>query len=391
MQAEPRTAILVTSHPGDLSCAEHARLAALDVRPRKDYVELARRLDADVLDSHYMAEQASLLARLVARRAGMPAGQIVEAFARRRRYTHLCAWADRLGIPVAALFKVIGARPDLVLISVRLSNREKALFLKHLHVHTHLRAIVNYGSVQMGLAATVLGVPEEKLLLALQPVDERFWRPRPGPLTNTLCAVGWEARDYPTLIEAMRGLDLELELAVGSIALAPSAATSGPVAERMQHLLRQGLPANVRMSSLTPQELRQLYGRSRFVVVPLEDVDYDAGVNALVEAMAMSKAVIVTRTRGQVDLVRDGEHGIYVPPGDPAALRAAIIYLAEHPDEADRMGRAGRALVERRHTLDAYVDRLANIVRIPAPARDMALAGSQIPMVDPEWCSESTR
>jgi glycosyltransferase involved in cell wall biosynthesis len=376
MSADTRSAILVTTHPGDPSCAEYARLAVLDQRPRKDYVELARRLDADVLDCRYMTTRASPLARLVARRAGMPAGQIVEAFVRRNRYAHLCAWADRLGLPLAALFKAAGVREDLVLISVRLSNGGKAALLKHLRVHSHLRAIVNYGSVQMGLAATALGVPAAKLALALQPVDERFWRPQHAPLTDAICAVGWEARDYPTLIEAMRGLHLRLDLAVGGVALAPSAATRGPVATRMQQLARRGLPDNVKMDSFTPAELRTLYGHARFVVVPLADVDYDAGVNVIVEAMAMGKAVIVTRTRGQVDLVRNGEQGIYVPPGDPAALRAAITFLADHPEEAARMGRAGRALVEQRHTLDAYIGRLASIIEPHATPRDAASAGS---------------
>jgi glycosyltransferase involved in cell wall biosynthesis len=99
------------------------------------------------------------------------------------------------------------------------------------------------------------------------------------------------------------------------------------------------------------------------VVVPLQDLDYDAGVTAIVEAMAMAKAVIVTRTRGQVDVLRDGEQGLYVPPADPRAMRAAIEYLLARPEEADRMGKAGHALIKERHALDAYVAKLVGIVR----------------------------
>jgi glycosyltransferase involved in cell wall biosynthesis len=79
--------------------------------------------------------------------------------------------------------------------------------------------------------------------------------------------------------------------------------------------------------------------------------------------MAMGKAVVVSRTRGQVDVIRDGVHGIYVPPGDPRALRAALEHLQHHPEEAARMGRAGRSLVEARHTLDAWVAQVADVVR----------------------------
>jgi glycosyltransferase involved in cell wall biosynthesis len=78
--------------------------------------------------------------------------------------------------------------------------------------------------------------------------------------------------------------------------------------------------------------------------------------------MSMGKAVIVTRTRGQIDLIEDGVQGIYVPPRDPRALRAAIERLIADPAEAERMGRAGRALVEKRHTLTGYVTQLAKIV-----------------------------
>jgi glycosyltransferase involved in cell wall biosynthesis len=114
------------------------------------------------------------------------------------------------------------------------------------------------------------------------------------------------------------------------------------------------------MGHYRPRELRGLYSASLFVVVPLQDMDYDAGVTALAEAMSMGKAVIVTRTRGQVDLI--GVQGIYVPPRDPRALRAAIERLVADPAEAERMGRAGRRLVEERHTLSGYVAQLASIV-----------------------------
>jgi glycosyltransferase involved in cell wall biosynthesis len=121
--------------------------------------------------------------------------------------------------------------------------------------------------------------------------------------------------------------------------------------------------ARIRLrQQVAPQELRRLYSQARFVVVALHDVDFDAGVTTITEAMAMGKAVIVTRTRGQVDVVRDGESGLYVPPGDADALRAAIARLLNNPDEAERMGRAGRALVESRHTLDGWVTGIADVV-----------------------------
>jgi glycosyltransferase involved in cell wall biosynthesis len=357
-----RSAIVVTSHPGQLTCAELARRAAADERPRKDYVELACRLDADVIDGHWMRERAAGPARLAVRLAGMPAGQVLEAFLRRGRYRHILAWADRIGLPLALLFKVARARRDLVMISVWLSRGPKAFLVRRLGVHTHLRAIVGRAA-QAEIAATRLRVPADKLFVEPRPVDERFWRPLEATPRDVVAAAGWEARDYGALVDAMRGLDTGTELAIGSIAMPEMAGPAGDVASRIDGLLGPEAPGNVRAAERRPDELRRLYAESRFVVVPLHDVEFDAGVTAVTEAMAMGKAVVASRTAGLDGAFEDGVQGVFVPPGDTRALRAAITTLLADPARAERMGRAGRALVERDHRLDPCLDRLAAIVR----------------------------
>jgi glycosyltransferase involved in cell wall biosynthesis len=145
--------------------------------------------------------------------------------------------------------------------------------------------------------------------------------------------------------------------------LRPSGDVDAMFAPLRREAAGTGVAARIRLhQQIDHRTLRRLYARARFVVVPLHDVDFDAGVTTITEAMAMGKAVIVTRTRGQVDIVRDGENGLYVPPGDVGALRAAITRLLDDPAEADRMGRAGRALVESRHTLDGWVAAVAEVV-----------------------------
>jgi glycosyltransferase involved in cell wall biosynthesis len=358
-----RSLIVVTSHAGQASCAELARQSARGERPRKDYVELARVLGADVMDDRYLEDRANVLSRAVARRLSRHAGEAIEAFIRGGTYEHICAWSDRIGLPLALMHKLARARRDLVLISSWLSAPKPAFFLRDLGVHTHLRGIVSYSSQQNRIAASRLGVPAAKLHLALQPVDEQFWKPLGTPSSNLICAVGFSGRDYETLFAAVRGVDVDVQLAVGGGEL------PADVLER--RLRAAGPPSNARMAHFGAPQLRRLYSSARFVVVPLEDVEYDAGVTTITEAMSMGKAVVVTRTRGQIDLIQDGVQGMYVPARDPRAMRAAIERLLADPAEADRMGRAGRALVERQHTLTGYVARLAAIVRGEAlPAAD---------------------
>ncbi len=66
--------------------------------------------------------------------------------------------------------------------------------------------------------------------------------------------------------------------------------------------------------------------------------------NAALEAMAAGRPVVATRAGGTPEVVRDGETGILVPPGDTGALRAALERLEREPGLRERMGRAGRAL-----------------------------------------------
>jgi len=60
----------------------------------------------------------------------------------------------------------------------------------------------------------------------------------------------------------------------------------------------------------------------------------------IVEGMLARRPVIATRGGGAVEIVRDGETGLLVPPGDVQALVAAIRHLLEHPDLARRLAEA---------------------------------------------------
>lgn len=350
--------------PGQQRPQELADRAAAGVQPRTPYVELAQVLEADVIDAGFLQDRGSAVARMVGR-FDVVHGQVVEAFIRRRRYEHVVAWADRVGLELALLLKVARSRRDLILVSNWLMGPSKRVFLRRARVQSHLGTIIGYGSVQLELAAAAYGLPSDMLHVELQPVDERFWAPTGGAEHDLICSVGCVSgfRDYRTLVDAVRDLPVRVELAVGSLVL--SAAHRKQRAELFQSTLPpETLPENVRYRlDLPPLELRDLYSRSRFMVMPLADVDFDAGVTSITEAMAMGKAIIVTRNRGQVDVVRDGVEGIYVPPYDSVALREAISYLLENPAEAERMGAAGRQAVLERHTLDDYVARLAGIIQ----------------------------
>ena len=61
----------------------------------------------------------------------------------------------------------------------------------------------------------------------------------------------------------------------------------------------------------------------------------------LLQAMAMAKPVIATRSGGPVEIVVDGETGLLVEPADPSSLSRAMVWMKNNHDEAVKMGTTG--------------------------------------------------
>lgn len=77
----------------------------------------------------------------------------------------------------------------------------------------------------------------------------------------------------------------------------------------------------------------------------------------LLEAMAAGLPIVATDVGGNAEVVVDGQTGLLVPPQAPADLAAAMIRLLCDPDLSRRMGRAGRARVEKEFDVQRVVAR----------------------------------
>jgi glycosyltransferase involved in cell wall biosynthesis len=69
--------------------------------------------------------------------------------------------------------------------------------------------------------------------------------------------------------------------------------------------------------------------------------------HSVVEALAVGTPVIATAVGGVPEIVRDGENGLLVPPGDPAALAEAIRRFFAEPELRERLCSAAAPSVER--------------------------------------------
>jgi glycosyltransferase involved in cell wall biosynthesis len=132
------------------------------------------------------------------------------------------------------------------------------------------------------------------------------------------------------LVQAARGLPLVV-------------AGDGPLRDRVPEAL----------GMLPHDELVVRYGRAAVVACPSHREGF--GV-VCAEAMAHGRPVVASRVGGLVDLVVDEETGILVPPGDVAALRAALERLLGDAGLRERMGAAARERVRERFSWDQVTD-----------------------------------
>lgn len=100
--------------------------------------------------------------------------------------------------------------------------------------------------------------------------------------------------------------------------------------------------ANVRLVPryVSDSELPAFFRRADLLVLPHRNVDV-SGV--LFAGLAFGKPMVLSDVGGFRELVEDHGAGVLVPPGDPAALGAAIGALLADPAERERLAECARA------------------------------------------------
>ncbi len=267
--------------------------------------------------------------------------------------------ADVVVTPLAALFPAVARvrRLPVVLLNFGLNLIwRRASAARRALMRTSLRSagrVVCLGSAQRDELVEMTGLDAEHAITMLVPIDAEFFRPELDVPRSGILAVGKDlARDYATLANAIRDVD----------------ASSTVVAHR-RNLEGVMLPATTTVASgLASTELRDEYARAGCVVVPQRAADFPygseaGGLTALLEAMAMGKAIVATDRPVLRDYVDDGVEALLVPAEDPQAMREAIERVLSDDDLARRLGSAARARVERDHTSDVFASRLAPVLR----------------------------
>lgn len=157
---------------------------------------------------------------------------------------------------------------------------------------------------------------------------------------------GSSLRDYKTLFEAVKGLDIQVKVVTN------------------QDFGKEPVPPNVHIirNSETVSEFYTPCARARLSVFPIESgYIRSAGQGSYLGAMFLGKAVIVSDTAGVRDIIDDGVNGLVVPPDNPLLLREKIATLWEDSDLRNLLGETAKKQVREYYTHDRYID---NIYRV---------------------------
>lgn len=184
-----------------------------------------------------------------------------------------------------------------------------------------------------------------------------------SPIPPYICYVGtfmpWHA--LPVIIEAMHAV---LEYVPGARLLLVGDGDGREAAEVQARTL--GIAGSVTFTGRVPHDRVPLYiaASSLCVATFTSERNDEIGLSPLkvYEYLACGRPVVASAIEGVTEAIDASCGGITVPPGDPAALAAAILDLLNDPERSTTMGRSGRTWVEDHRSWDAAAAEMAEVM-----------------------------
>lgn len=356
-----KTLYIISKGIGKASEEEIIRMEQENKIPRVTLLE--KEINADVLDERFLEDKVPAFRKRLYKKIPVHFRQIIEALIIQHRYDVILSQSEKVAFPLAYIMKILHMKTPHVFVISRITSvderqsKRKIWFMKR--VKDSVSKFLIWSISQRNLAIEKLGVHPAKIKLVRRGTDQNFWKPMERE-SIMISAAGMEARDYPTLIEALRPLDIPCHIAV--------TASRGELFDTVKKLYSiTDIPKHITVGRKSPVELREMYAQSRFVVVPLMKSDSDNGLTTILESMAMGKPVICSQTEGQIGIIEDGVTGFFVPQGDPEALRHKIVELWNDPQKCETAGKAGRRFIEQYHNMEQFVDDIRSEVESVIP------------------------
>ncbi|MCU0336175.1 MAG: glycosyltransferase family 4 protein [Chitinophagaceae bacterium] len=132
------------------------------------------------------------------------------------------------------------------------------------------------------------------------------------------------------------------------IAMRPSGASFKAVLQQL--VAELNMETHIRIfEPIANVEVPGVLAAAEVVVLPSH---MEAMPVAWLEAMAMGKAFVGSRTGPGPEVVQTGETGLLCDPFEPADIADKVLYMLQHPDEARRMGTRAKQLIQQQYGAD---------------------------------------
>ena len=256
------------------------------------------------------------------------------AFKKIRKYDIVYAWHAVMGLVVAALCRFFHVkRPKIIIAQLIIPQRPASLnqFLRETFIRYALKrvdSVIVYSTIESEFFEQRYGNGSTKFTFL--PLGIELSNHRPASDDHYIFSGGRSNRDYATLAKAAAGLDCKVKIAAQRFNVADI-----------------DLPDNVEtFFNVYGENFSRLMAGASIVVIPLERADESSGQLVLLNAMAFGKPIIITRSRGVQDYIRDGENVITVPRQNAFALRTELENLLNSAEERERLGSAAREAVQ---------------------------------------------
>jgi glycosyltransferase involved in cell wall biosynthesis len=267
------------------------------------------------------------------------------------------ATVDTVGIPLLLLKAAGLVWPPLVYTSIGLSarldrlpdERRRRMLRRALR---STRGVVTYSSHEADILRRWLGPDGPPVVFVPFGVDIDRFRPLPdGRAVVDVVSVGADPRrDFELLaVVAARHPEVTFHI-VASADHARSLAAAPPNVE---------LETNIALETV-----RDRLAAARVVALPVRDNAYSGATTVLLQAMAMAKPVVVSRTEAIVRGygLEDGVNCRLVDPGNVDAFERTLLETLTGADAAISLGIRARETVERSFSWERYTDALWDVL-----------------------------
>ncbi len=356
-----RPLMLVSAYADD----ELRREVSGGMRPRPEYLVLETDHEVELFDWSQLPHRGARAGRSVS----TSMAHVNAALPRAHGASAILSDGEHLGIPLGVAMRATRRPVPHVVIGHHLNTPKKRLLFRTLGAGRHMDRVLVHSNRQREVAVRELGMDPDRVFVLPYAVDTDFWEPGAGawPGRPTITTAGIEHRDYRTLVEAVASLDARLQVSIGS--------THSP---QSRALLPERWPEHAEVGFAQPAELRHRYAEATVVAVPVVETEFPAGITTLLEAMSMGKAVVVSATRGMSGIVKDGETGLLVPPGDAPALQRAVGRLLEDEVLRRRLGAQARAFAVHEAGVELFAARLARHLQEVTEERAAPASGRRV-------------